>query len=158
MPVPLSNSWPRWTPFVQAYRGQKLLWITFSSTRDYGIRVRNHKTGMFPCFAAETPEWPTGDGKNFDPRCQQPQLWMAPINLSEAFNGTSDPSGVAFWIPYQDPTTHNHTAQWTQQIGQNQPPPPPPAMCTPLYGKCTSSSSCCAPLTCQGGTCGTILQ
>jgi len=26
-----------------------------------------------------------------------------------------DPSSVAFWIPYQDIATHNHTAQWTQQ-------------------------------------------
>src|SRR5205807_1067968 len=38
----LTNSWPRWSPFVQTYHGQRLLWVTFSSTRDYGLRVRNH--------------------------------------------------------------------------------------------------------------------
>jgi len=34
------------------------------------------------------------------------------------------PVGVAFWIPYQDITQHNHTAQWTWK--PNPPPPPPP--------------------------------
>src|SRR5262249_42214439 len=24
-----TNSWPRWSPFVQLYHGQKLLWVTF---------------------------------------------------------------------------------------------------------------------------------
>jgi len=25
-----------------------------------------------------------------------------------------DPSRPAFWLPFQDITTHNHTPQWTQ--------------------------------------------
>ena len=35
----LSNSWPRWSPFIQTYKGSSLLWITFSSTRDYGVQI-----------------------------------------------------------------------------------------------------------------------
>ncbi len=155
--VPASNSWPRWTPFVQSNRGSKLLWITFSSTRDYGVRVRNHKAGMFQCYPPDTPEWPNGDhGQLFDPRCQQPQLWMAPLNLTEAFNGQADPSGVAFWLPFQDITTHNHTPQWTQQAGSKT--PPAPATCIAQGAQCMASASCCSPLTCQGGTCGQVLQ
>ena len=46
--VPWSNSYPRWAPFVQTYRGNKLLWFTFSSTRDYGVRVLNHKKRHVP--------------------------------------------------------------------------------------------------------------
>src|SRR5581483_11989063 len=42
----LSNSWPRWSPFVQSYKGNKLLWVTFSSTRDYGVLVHNNQSGM----------------------------------------------------------------------------------------------------------------
>jgi len=36
----------------------------------------------------------------------QPKLWMAAINLSEAQRG--DPSFPAFYLPFQDITTHNH--------------------------------------------------
>jgi hypothetical protein len=119
-PTRLSNSYPRWAPFVQMYRGQKLLWITFSSTRDYGLRLLNQKTNMHPCYPANGYETPgPASGNAFGPQCQQPQLWMAPINLSVA-QGNTDPSRVAFWIPYQDTTTHNHTAQWTTE----QVPPP----------------------------------
>ena len=28
-PEKLTNSWPKWSPFVQSYRGHKLLWVTF---------------------------------------------------------------------------------------------------------------------------------
>src|SRR5207248_2974522 len=30
----LSNSWPRWSPYVQHDRGHSIVWVTFSSTRD----------------------------------------------------------------------------------------------------------------------------
>ena len=83
--LPLSNSYPRWAPFVQSYHGQELLWITFSSTRDYGVRVLNHKTGMYQCYPADAAETPGGahNGK-FAAQCQEPQLWMAPITFTEA--------------------------------------------------------------------------
>src|SRR5579883_511726 len=117
-PIPLSNSYPRWAPFVQSYKGYSLLWLTFSSTRDYGLRILNHKTGMYQCYPADAPQTP-GAARltSFPPQCQQPQLWMAPVVFSAATTPL-DVSGVAFWIPYQDPTTHNHSAQWTEQVTQ----------------------------------------
>jgi hypothetical protein len=114
MDAKLSNSYPHWAPFVQTYRGQKLLWFTFSSTRDYGVRVLNHKMRMYQCYPSDSAETPgVAHAQPFDPLCQQPQLWMAPLIWTDA-QGNADPSGVAFWIPYQDITTHNHTALWTQ--------------------------------------------
>ena len=153
-PVPLSNSWPRWSPFVQSYHGNRLLWITFSSTRDYGVRVRNHKTGMYQCYPPDSVEIPGGaHHSTFDPLCQQPQLWMAPINLSENTGG--DPSFPAFWLPFQDITTHNHTPQWTQAAAQ-----PPPASCVPSGGNCqTNPGACCAGTSCgANGTCAQVVQ
>jgi hypothetical protein len=151
--VPLSNSYPRWAPFVQTYHGGKLLWFTFSSTRDYGVRVLNHKQGMYQCYPSDAAETPGGRHQQpFAPQCQEPQLWMAPINLGEA-QGNVDPSRVAFWIPYQDITTHNHTAQWTWV-------PPKPGMtgpcttCSMEFGPCgsTNGCACCSgqQLTCDG--------
>ena len=140
---------------MQTYRGNKLLWFTFSSTRDYGVRVLNHKNGMYQCYPADAAETPGAAHRQpFGPECQVPQLWMAPITLSEA-QGNIDPSGVAFWIPYQQITTHNHTAQWVWT--------PPMRMgdagtctgCSMEYGPCgTNGCACCAgtaqQLTCDG--------
>jgi hypothetical protein len=157
-PLNLSNSWPRWSPFVQTYKGSTLLWITFSSTRDYGVRVRNHKSGMYQCYPADSFELPGAPhGQAFDPLCQQPQLWMAAINLNEA-KGV-DPSWVAFWLPFQDITTHNHTPQWTQQTS-TLPPPPPPMGCVKMSGDCHANpGACCSPLVCGGnGLCQQVLN
>jgi hypothetical protein len=149
--VPLSNSYPRWAPFVQTYHGQKLLWFTFSSTRDYGVRIRNHKPNMYQCYPADAAQTPGGIHRHpFDPLCQEPQLWMAPITFTES-QGNADPSGVAFWIPYQDPTTHNHTAQWTQE---HMKPKKPGCQCSTVYGSCGAANPCgCCPgqnLVCTG--------
>ncbi len=150
--LPWSNSYPRWAPFVQNYHGNKLLWFTFSSTRDYGVRVLNHKTGMYQCYPADALQTPGGAHREaFASECQEPQLWMAPLTFTEAQGATADPSGVAFWLPYQDVTTHNHTAQWTQQVS-NAPPPPPGCLCVGAGKACASSTcGCCAGLTCGGG-------
>jgi hypothetical protein len=146
-PVSLSNSYPRWAPFVQVYHGNKILWFTFSSTRDYGLRVLNHKSGMYQCYPPDSTEVPSGMHKStFDPACQQPQIWMAPILFRESQSATVDPSGVAFWIPYQDITQHNHTAQWTWKPNPPPPPPPdgapPPCMCSHIYGPCGAANPC----------------
>jgi hypothetical protein len=167
--LPWSNSYPRWAPFVQTYHGNKLLWFTFSSTRDYGVRVVNQnsspntpslqKTGMYQCYPADAAETPgASHGQGFVPQCQEPQLWMAPLFFAEA-GGNKDPSGPAFWIPYQKIDSHNHTAQWTQQFV----PPPvipnmPPPMCkcqSATYGACGPANGgcdCCpgSGLTCSG--------
>jgi hypothetical protein len=145
-PVAASNSWPRWSPFIQTYQGQKLLWLTFSSTRDYGLRVRNgNKVYCYPADSLEAPGAKHRQG--FPANCIQPQIWMAAINLSAAELATGDPSLPAFWLPYQDDTTHNHTAQWTQTVVTQ---PPPPSMCIPSNGNCTTNpNGCCAGLTCN---------
>jgi hypothetical protein len=155
--VPWSNSYPRWAPFVQTYRGNKLLWFTFSSTRDYGVRVLNHKTGMYQCYPSDSAESPGSPHHGvFAAQCQEPQLWMAPLFFAEAQN-KKDPSGPAFWVPYQDIGTHNHTAQWTQQ--HVTPPtmpnmPPPVCKCQAnIYGACGTANGGCPCCTNMGFVC-----
>ena len=157
-PLPLSNSYPRWAPFVQTYKGNKILWFTFSSTRDYGLRVLNHKTGMFQCYPADALETPgAAHGGGFGPLCQEPQLWMAPLTFSEN-SGTKDPSYPAFWIPYQDMTTHNHTAQWTEQAAPPMQPPPVGCQCSMANGPCGAANQCgcCGPTTNPVGPAGLV--
>ncbi len=164
-PVTLSNSWPKWSPFVQKYRGDKLLWIAFSSTRDYGLRVRNHQAGMFQCYPPDSEEDPNGTHhQTFDAACQQPQLWMAAIDITIAIAPqitaaitAPDPSRVAFWLPFQDIKTHNHTPQWTQAVASV--PPVDGGVCIPSNGNCTTDpAGCCSGLVCDAnGTCGSLV-
>ena len=159
-PVPLSNSYPRWAPFVQTYGGSKILWFTFSSTRDYGRRVLNHKATMRPCFPPGSYEAPDAAlGQSLDTRCQTPQLWMAAFFISA--EPGSDASTPAFWIPYQDIRTHNHMAQWTQQQGPGPSTDPPTCTCSTASGPCGPANpcGCCsgANLACTGTeTCDTM--
>jgi Tol biopolymer transport system component len=80
-----TNSWPRWNPFIAHEPTGDLMYLTFSSTRDYGIELV---------------------GAN------QPQIWMAAFDPAKA-QMNLDPSAAAFWMPYQDVKSHNHIAQWT---------------------------------------------
>jgi hypothetical protein len=144
-PVDVSNSWPRWTPFVQMYKGSPLLWVTFSSTRDYGLRVLNHKPMFAQCYPADSLQDPGGMHRGvFPPNCQSPQIWMAAINLATAeVSGGGDPSFPAFWLPYQDITKHNHTAQWTQTVA-GMTPPSDMGPCIATGQDCTSNpGGCC---------------
>jgi hypothetical protein len=152
-PVPFSNSWPKWSPFLQKDHGDKLLWIAFSSTRDYGLRVRNHQSGMFQCYPADSYEDPgAAHHQAFSAQCQQPQLWMAAINVSQAEVQPKDPSYPAFWLPFQDMTTHNHTPQWTQRVANQDAGTP----CV-MQGANCMQAPCCSGLTCQAnGLCGTL--
>jgi hypothetical protein len=89
------NSWPKWTPFVERYVGEleePLLWITFSSGRDYGLRIRQQ-------------------GVPADMRRQQ--LWMAAFRPNGA---AADPSAPAFWLPFQNMGEGNHIAQWVETV------------------------------------------
>jgi hypothetical protein len=152
-----SNSWPKWSPFLQKYKNDQLLWIALSSTRDYGLRVRNHQTGMYQCYPADSYEKPgTAHHQAFAPQCQQPQIWMAAIDVTTAVaDAVIDPSRPAFWLPFQDMTTHNHTPQWTQNVA----PPPDAGACVPTNGDCTQGGTCCAGLVCQAnGECGQLAQ
>ncbi|HEY4240278.1 MAG TPA: hypothetical protein VGM88_10695 [Kofleriaceae bacterium] len=85
----LTSSFPKWNPFVWVKNnaGGHIGWMTFSSTRQYGLKS------------------PPGAGT---------LLWMVAVDL-DAAPGT-DPSYAAFALPFQDFATSNHIAQWTTQI------------------------------------------
>jgi hypothetical protein len=89
-----TNSWARWAPFQQTYgaNGESLYYITFSSSRPYGV------------VPLSTSEWGTN-----------PQIWMAPFFPDRAAAG-QDPSGPAFRMPFQLLAAGNHIAQWTQAV------------------------------------------
>jgi hypothetical protein len=87
------NSWPKWSPFIQTHRGSTIMWLTFSSRREYGWRsVSCGDTG----------------------RCAQ--VWMAAFDVEKALAGVEDPSYAAFWLPSQDIATGNHIAQWVPTV------------------------------------------
>ena len=85
----LANSFPKWNPFVfQRLDGKtdsKVLWLTFSTSRNYGLRASMNT-----------------------------QLWMVAVDPDAVARG-EDPSSAAFALPFQDFTTSNHIAQWATQ-------------------------------------------
>jgi len=90
----LTNSFPKWSPFVeQLNEQQQLVWLTFSSTRQYGLRAP-------PASSASSDETKIGT-----------LVWMVGIIPSA---GGGDPSYTAFCLPFQDITTSNHIAQWAK--------------------------------------------
>ena len=93
----LTNSFPKWSPFLYRRTGdKKLLWLTFSSTRNYGLRPTP------PPF--DTSHNPKGS-----------LIWMVAIDPDAAHQGM-DPSYPPFALPFQDTTTSNHIAQWTSLL------------------------------------------
>ena len=82
---------------------------------------------------------------------------------------SGDRSFPAFWLPFQDVNSHNHSAQWVERIVGKQPMPdggtPPPAdagaapdaaadsgpMCAGVDMAC--SLGCCPDVVCCHGTC-----
>lgn len=89
----LTNSWSRWAPFEQVYSpvdgtAEPLLWLTFSSKRDFGVRL-------------------VGAG--------QPQVWMTAFFPQRAENGL-DPCTPSFRLPFQALESNNHIAQWTEVV------------------------------------------
>jgi hypothetical protein len=90
----LTNSYPRWAPFIQKLdEMHNLIWLTFSSTRQYGLRSPPASTG-------DRTETTTGT-----------LIWMVGVSPSA---GGADPSYAAFCLPFQDVTTSNHIAQWAK--------------------------------------------
>jgi hypothetical protein len=90
----LTNSFPKWAPFVfHLSEQQNLLWLTFSSTRRYGLR-----------------QPPPGGHVESD---VGNLIWMVGINPGSS---SADPSFAAFALPFQDITTSNHIAQWTEKV------------------------------------------
>jgi len=88
----LTNSWARWAPFRSSWgpdgATEELFWITWSSKRDFGVRL-------------------VGAAK--------PQLWMTPFFTGRAAAG-ADPTAPAFRLPFQDILSNNHIAQWTEVV------------------------------------------
>lgn len=94
----LTSSWPRWAPFEFQRTDDpdtRLVWITFSSTRRYGLRSPP---------AGTSEESVSGS-----------LLWMAAVDPERAAAG-DDPSYPAFCLPFQDLDTSNHIAQWTEEV------------------------------------------
>ncbi len=82
------SSWPKWAPDVQAYYDGTVMWLTFSSSRAYGLRLAD------------------GD---------KTQLWMVAFDPAKAAAG-QDASFPAFWLPFQDIKGGNHIAQWVTSV------------------------------------------
>jgi hypothetical protein len=92
----LTDSFPKWAPFVfQLNEQQSLLWLTFSSIRQYGLR---------------SPPTGTGDESKLGTF-----IWMVGVAPGAEQGG---PGFSAFALPFQDFTTSNHIAQWTEQVVQ----------------------------------------
>ena len=95
----LTNSAVRWAPFSQTLgaANEPMFWLTMSSKRDFGVRLRN--TGLAQRGAG---------GK-------RAQLWMTPFFPVRAGQG-KDPSVPAFRLPFQNLDSSNQTAQWTEHV------------------------------------------
>ncbi len=172
----LSNSWPRWSPALQTYKNHQILWVTFSSNRDYGVRLKN--TGFDNYYPPESPLYDqpqpqSKQGQTTD-NYAAPQIWMAAIIVdpSRSLDAT-DRSFPAFWLPFQDVTAHNHSAQWVNQV-QGMPPSGDSGTgsssgggsgsggdsATPACGQAGASCAagdplCCSDAICCAGTCAT---
>ncbi|HEY6459881.1 MAG TPA: hypothetical protein VIY73_07005, partial [Polyangiaceae bacterium] len=189
----LTNSWPRWSPAPTSYHGKAVLWVTFSSNRDYGLHLKNTVNGYpqgsplatdggNPAMSFDNyypPEGPTYDQPQ--PASKQnitfdayaaPQIWMAAIIIDpDRTLDSTDRSFPAFWLPFQDVTAHNHSAQWVATV---QGPPGSDGGtgsssgsasssgsgtdsgggCNEQGGACgTGSGTCCTDVVCCSGTC-----
>ena len=105
----LTNSWGRWAPFQQTVgtAAEPIYWITVSSKRDVGVRRLNSTQPDLD------PVGVPGHGTNEDDKT--PQIWMSPFYTTRALAG-QDPTTPAFRLPFQNLTSNNHIAQWTERV------------------------------------------
>ena len=108
----LMNTFPRSTPFAAKQNGHKLFWFTVASQRRAGLRLYKPN----PSVVGDTPN--------------QLLLWMFALDADQVLAG-QDGSYPGFFLPFQDLTTSNHMAAWTQKYVSSMPPPPPPPTPTP---------------------------
>jgi hypothetical protein len=88
----LTNAWARWAPFAESLGGQEpFFWFTISSKRAFGVRLGY---GQIPARS---------------------QVWMAPF-FPTRLEASVESSAPAFRLPFQDITSNNHIAQWTEQV------------------------------------------
>jgi hypothetical protein len=157
----LTNSWPRWSPFVQTYKNHQILWVTFSSNRDYGLHLVNK--GFDNCYPPEgpmcnQPQPLSKMGVGYE-SCAQPQIWMAAVIVDpDTSLDTKDRSFPAFWLPFQDVTSHNHSAQWVEKVqgtggdaGTDSGTGDSGPACGEVGAAC--SVGCCVDTVCCQGTC-----
>jgi hypothetical protein len=167
----LTNSWPRWSPAVTSYHGHPVLWATFSSNRDYGLHLKN--SGFDNYYPPEGPSYdqpqPASKQNILFDSYAQPQIWMAGIIVdTDRSLDSTDRSYPAFWLPFQDVTAHNHSAQWVAQVQTGTGADggtgtgtgtdggtggDAGATCAEQSSACSSSSLCCSDSVCCSGTC-----
>jgi hypothetical protein len=105
----LMNTYPRAAPFKATQDGHKLFWFTVASQRRAGVRLYTAKTSV------------VGDEPT------QVLLWMFALDADQVLAG-KDGSYPGFFLPFQDMTTSNHMASWTQKYVSPNPPPEPPVV------------------------------
>jgi WD40-like Beta Propeller Repeat len=121
------NSWPKFAPFVQHFQGKTVFWLTFSSRRDYGLRLLNSQQS--------------------DPSMRVSQIWMVAISPDRIGESGLGPDYPAFWLPFQDLATGNHIAQWTVNVARQ------PCMSIDGVYQCMPDETCennvCVPIPIQ---------
>lgn len=129
----IANTYPKWAPFVDAMNADgsgRVMWLTLSSWRRYGLRRRE------------------GDNQ---------LLWMAAVD-PDAVAAGRDGSFAPFALPFQDLSTSNHIAQWTQRVVPVDPPDGGTGvdggMCKTRGEACSSSDECCGTLECVSSPAG----
>jgi WD40-like Beta Propeller Repeat len=113
----IGNSWPKFAPFTHHFQGKTIFWLTFSSRRDYGIRLLN----------SQAP----------DKDHEVAQVWMVAVS-PDRLNTPGDGGYPPFWLPFQDMSTGNHIAQWTEKVARM---------------GCTADDQCFMGEFCVGGEC-----
>jgi hypothetical protein len=104
--LPTIDTFPRSTPFKTVQGTGELFWFTVASQRAPGLRQK------------------VASGS--DSAQTQQLLWMFAIDPAKILAG-QDGSYTGFFLPFQNFSTSNHIAEWTQKIvGPTSPPPAPP--------------------------------
>ncbi|MEM6370559.1 MAG: hypothetical protein AAF851_19855 [Myxococcota bacterium] len=146
----LTNTFPRWAPFEMPRFDDgegRVMWMTFSSRRNYGLRE------------------PPGTGT---------LMWMAAVDPDAIVTG-EDGSFPAFALPFQDLSTSNHIGQWTEVFVPTDPDPGNGGgdpgngsgsgdpgngsggpECLPIQAECDGDPACCSGLACVDGICSSI--
>jgi len=93
--------------------------VTFSSNRDYGLHLKN--SGFDNYYPPEGPVYdqpqPASKQNILFDAYAQPQIWMAAVVVDPSRSiDSTDRSYPAFWLPFQEVSAHNHSAQWVAQV------------------------------------------